>query len=97
MATDLAIAPEAQQVPEHSFVHAPAAAWDAPWWKLFPKRWGHVLHSMCSYMGMFPAALPRYFIEQFTEPGDLVVDPFSGRGTTALEACLAGAWASART
>lgn len=55
-----------------------------------PRRWGHVMHSMCSYMGMFPAPLPRYFIEQFTEPGDLVVDPFSGRGTTALEACLAG-------
>jgi site-specific DNA-methyltransferase (adenine-specific) len=41
-------------------------------------------------MGMFPASLPRYFIEQFTEPGDVVVDPFSGRGTTALEACIAG-------
>ncbi len=45
---------------------------------------------MCSYMGMFPASLPRYFIEQFSEPGDIVVDPFSGRGTTALEACIAG-------
>ena len=41
-------------------------------------------------MGSFPAGLPRYFIEQFSEPGDVVVDPFSGRGTTALEACLAG-------
>lgn len=62
----------------------------APWWKLVPRRYGHVMHAMCSYMGMFPPALPRYFIEQYTEPGDLVVDPFSGRGTTALEACLLG-------
>ncbi len=45
---------------------------------------------MCSYMGSFPAGLPRYFIEQFSAPGDVVLDPFSGRGTTALEACIAG-------
>lgn len=62
----------------------------APWWKLVPRRYGHVLHAMCSYMGMFPPSLPRYFIEQYTQPGDLVVDPFSGRGTTALEAALLG-------
>jgi hypothetical protein len=40
--------------------------------------------------GELPAGLPRYFIEQFSAPGDVVLDPFSGRGTTALEACLAG-------
>ncbi|MBI5515868.1 MAG: hypothetical protein HY909_18955 [Deltaproteobacteria bacterium] len=64
--------------------------WPEPWWKLLGPRYGHVLHSLCSYMGSFPPGLPRYFIEQFTEPGDTVLDPFSGRGTTALEACLAG-------
>jgi site-specific DNA-methyltransferase (adenine-specific) len=48
------------------------------------------MHSMCSYMGSFPPGLPRYFIEQFSAPGDVVLDPFSGRGTTALEACVAG-------
>ena len=66
------------------------ASWAAPWWKLLGRRYGHVLHSMCSYMGSFPAGLPRYFIEQFSGPGDVVLDPFSGRGTTPLEACLAG-------
>jgi hypothetical protein len=45
---------------------------------------------MCSYLAMFPPALPRYFIEQCSRPGDIVFDPFSGRGTTALEACIAG-------
>src|SRR5262249_16357814 len=54
------------------------------------KRWGHPWHSMCSYLAMFPPALPRYFIEQCSRPGDIVLDPFSGRGTTSLEACLAG-------
>nr|MBK7067326.1 hypothetical protein [Deltaproteobacteria bacterium] len=65
-------------------------AWLAPWWKGLGRRYGHVLHSMCSYMGSFPPGLPRYFIEQFTEPGDVVLDPFSGRGTAPLEACLSG-------
>src|SRR2546422_2237862 len=64
--------------------------WLAPWWKNLPRRWGHPWHSMCSYLAMFPPALPRYFIEQCSRPGDIVLDPFSGRGTTPLEACLAG-------
>lgn len=45
---------------------------------------------MCSYMAMFPPAMPHVFIEWLTEPGDVVYDPFSGRGTTILEACLSG-------
>jgi DNA modification methylase len=43
-------------------------------------------HSMCSYLGAFPAPLANYFIRYFSKPGDIVLDPFSGRGTTALEA-----------
>lgn len=66
------------------------APWLAPWWKGLGRRYGHVFHSMCSYMGSFPPGLPRYLIEQLTEPGDVVLDPFSGRGTAPLEACLAG-------
>ena len=30
----------------------------------------------------FPQALPRWFIELFTNPGDTVLDPFAGSGTT---------------
>lgn len=30
----------------------------------------------------FPSALPEWFIKLFTEPGDWVLDPFSGSGTT---------------
>jgi len=41
-------------------------------------------------MAMFPPNLPHYFIHRCTEPGDLVLDPFCGRGTTPLEACLLG-------
>jgi len=36
---------------------------------------------------MFPPALPNYFIRKYSEVGDVILDPFSGRGTTILEAC----------
>jgi len=39
---------------------------------------------------MFPPSIPHTFIEWLTRPGDVVYDCFSGRGTTALEACLLG-------
>lgn len=35
---------------------------------------------------VFPQALPEFFIKLMTEPGDLVLDPFMGSGTTALAA-----------
>jgi DNA methylase len=59
-------------------------------WRAAPRRWGHSLHSLCSYFAMFPPRVPRVFIEWLTDPGDTVYDPFSGRGTTSLEAALSG-------
>lgn len=47
------------------------------------------LHEI-SYRACFKPQLPRYFIERLTRPGDIVYDPFSGRGTTAVEAALLG-------
>jgi len=41
-----------------------------------------------SYRACFKPQLPAYFIERLTESGDVVYDPFSGRGTTAIEAAL---------
>jgi len=35
----------------------------------------------------FPVELPAWFIKLFTEPGDIVLDPFMGSGTTAI-ACI---------
>jgi DNA modification methylase len=34
----------------------------------------------------FPVALPAWFIRLFTEPGDVVLDPFVGSGTTCVAA-----------
>jgi site-specific DNA-methyltransferase (adenine-specific) len=39
---------------------------------------------------MFPPQVPAVFISWLTEPGDTVYDPFSGRGTVALEAARTG-------
>lgn len=43
-----------------------------------------------SYRACFKPQLPAYFIERLTREGDIVYDPFSGRGTTAVEAALRG-------
>ena len=43
-----------------------------------------------SYRACFKPQLPAYFIERLTREGDVVYDPFSGRGTTAVEAALHG-------
>ncbi len=47
------------------------------------------LHEV-SYRACFKPQLPRFFIERLTDPGDVVYDPFMGRGTTAIEAGLLG-------
>ena len=39
-----------------------------------------------NHSATFPRALPEWFMNLFTERGDLVLDPFSGSGTTALVA-----------
>lgn len=57
-------------------------------WKEFPKNMNNPLHTMCSYMAMFPPSLPHYFIDEYSNERDIVLDPFSGRGTTILEACF---------
>jgi hypothetical protein len=45
---------------------------------------------MCSYLASFPASLVHAFIARYSRPGDVVLDPFSGRGTTPLQACAEG-------
>lgn len=47
------------------------------------------LHEI-SYRACFKPQLPRFFIERLTQPGDVVYDPFMGRGTTPIEAALLG-------
>jgi adenine-specific DNA methylase len=53
------------------------------------QREGHNLHEI-AYRACFKPSLPKFFIEKYTQPGQLVYDPFSGRGTTIIEAALLG-------
>jgi site-specific DNA-methyltransferase (adenine-specific) len=62
----------------------------APEWKDQARLWGPSLHPMCSYLASFPAALAHAFIGRYSRRGDVVLDPFSGRGTTPLQACAEG-------
>ncbi len=39
-----------------------------------------------AHSAAFPKALPEWFIKLFTKPGDVVLDPFLGSGTTAIVA-----------
>ena len=51
------------------------------------QRQASSLHEV-SYRACFKPQLPRFFIERLTQPGDVVYDPFMGRGTTPIEAAL---------
>ena len=86
-----------------TLVHGLASALDREWvsspagrypvvsgelWSARQRR-GHSLHEV-SYRACFKAELPRYFITRLSSPGEIVLDPFAGRGTTVLEANLLG-------
>jgi len=43
-----------------------------------------------NHSAVFPASLPAWFIKLFTQPGDVVLDPFVGSGTTAVAAVELG-------
>lgn len=50
----------------------------------------HSLHYVISYRESFKPELPDFCIRRFSKPGDVVFDPFCGRGTTVLQANLLG-------
>ena len=58
------------------------------------QRQMHSLHYVVSYRASFKPELPDFCIKRYSEKGGVVFDPFSGRGTTALQANLLGrvAW-----
>lgn len=46
-------------------------------------------HNFHSFPAKFPPQLPRLFIQNLTDVGEIVLDPMNGSGTTVLEARLA--------
>jgi DNA modification methylase len=47
-------------------------------------------HDVHAFAAKFPPQLPRAFIRGLTSPGDVVLDPMMGSGTTIVEALLEG-------
>ncbi|MFB3880289.1 MAG: DNA methyltransferase [Armatimonadota bacterium] len=48
------------------------------------------LHQLSPYIGRMKSSMARQLVAAITKPGDTVLDPFSGSGTIALEAWIAG-------
>jgi len=57
-------------------------------WKDQSRSFGHAFHPLCTYLGGLPPAMAHALIERFSRPGDVVLDPFCGRGTVPLQAVL---------
>ena len=53
------------------------------------QRKGCVIHEI-SYRACFKPQVPKFFIDRCSKPGDIVYDPFMGRGTSVIEAILSG-------
>ena len=53
------------------------------------QRQANSIHEI-SYRACFKPQLPGFFINLLTKPGDIVYDPFAGRGTTIIESALSG-------
>ena len=62
----------------------------APNWAGSALRAESTFHQLSPYIGKLKSSIAGSLIEQFTQPRDEVYDPFSGSGTVALEAWIAG-------
>lgn len=60
--------------------------------QVYPTNVLHLATEGRNYKGsaVFPVAIPDWFIRLFTQPGDVVLDPFIGTGTTAIAALRLG-------
>ena len=56
----------------------------------FKGETSHPMHNTHAFAAKFPPQLPRVFIESLTKPGDIVLDPMCGSGTTVVEASHLG-------
>lgn len=60
-------------------------------WKFHTKSWlmlDGARENLYNHPATFPVELATHFIEFFTKKGDVVIDPFSGVGTTAIASLL---------
>jgi DNA modification methylase len=57
--------------------------------RLVPKSYTG-LYSMHKYWAKKPYNVVRWFIDNYSKPGEIVMDPFSGSGITAIESVISG-------
>jgi DNA modification methylase len=55
---------------------------------IISKDQSHLTHGIHKFPAKFFPELPRYLIRKYSEPGNYVIDPMCGSGTTLLEALL---------
>ena len=61
-----------------------------PHWAACQTGHEYTLHQLSPYIGKLKSIIARDLIEQYSRPGDLVVDMFCGSGTVPLEAACLG-------
>ena len=67
-----------------------AEAFQAIDWSFSNAETGFLTHALHPYPSKFIPQIPGYCISLLSTPGELVLDPFGGSGTTALEAIRLG-------
>ncbi|HZU77806.1 MAG TPA: DNA methyltransferase, partial [Dehalococcoidia bacterium] len=50
----------------------------------------YATHALHPFAAKFPPQLARWMVEEFSRPGETVLDPFAGSGTMLVEARLLG-------
>ena len=68
----------------------PLTVWPVAQTSAQHQRAGRYLPGCAAHPGKMLPALARRIVEAYTAPGELVVDPMAGVGTTVVEAALAG-------
>lgn len=58
--------------------------------KYIGRQVSYATHGIHRYPAKFIPQIPRFCIESYSKPGDVVLDPFMGSGTTLLESFIAG-------
>jgi DNA modification methylase len=58
--------------------------------KYIGKQVSYATHGIHKYPAKFIPQIPRFCIESYSKPGDIVLDPFMGSGTTLLESYISG-------
>ena len=85
---DISCSPKQQQPSSKAENSSSVPVYKQEFWTS-KQRQASSIHEI-SYRACFKPQLPAYFIERLTLEGDIVYDPFTGRGTTAVEAALQG-------